>query len=289
MYVKYTRQGFKRTLVIVASAFACASWHQNASASDTEIKIGGAGTTLGTMKELGEAYSKVNPEIRVTVPPSLGAVGGVNALLSGALDVATSTRKLTDADRASEVSVTEIARIPFVFAVSTSSKVSGVTSAELLDIYQGKLTTWPDGSRIRLVLRPSSVSDTIFLKDLSPAWKKTMMDLEQRPGMIVVATAQEAADLVEKTPGALTTSTINLIVTEKRAMKALHVDGVEPNSKNVAEGQYRYYKPVLLVTPHTMSPRVQKFIAFVRSPAGREILIRTGHVPVDNFAIAQKK
>ncbi len=258
------------TWALLASAIA--------PAAAEELKIGGAGTVLGTVREIGDAYTKANPEVKVTVLPSLGAVGGVSALLSGAVDIALATRVLTEAERIKEVVPIEIARIPFVFAVATANKASSVTSKQLLEIYQGRLTAWPDGSRLRLVLRPPSVSDTIFLKELSPQWKKAMDDLEARPGMLVVATAQEAADRVEKTPGAVTTSTINLIVTEKRAMKALRINGVEPNAKTVADGSYPYYKPVFLVTLPKPSPSVQKFVTFARSKTGRDILVRTGHV-----------
>ncbi len=249
-------------------------------ARSAEIRIGGAGTTLGTMKALGDAYTKLHPEVSITVLPSLGAVGGVNALLSGAADLATSTRKLTESDRANEVVTTEVARIPFVFAVSARNNAGNVTSAQLLEIYQGRMTVWPDGTRIRLVLRPPSVSDTIFLKDLSADWKRAMLELETRPGMLVVATAQEAADRVEKTPGAITTSAINLIMTEKRAMKPLRVDGVAPTSANVADGSYKFYKPVILVTLPTPSPTVSEFVKFVQSKTGSEILTRTGHTPM---------
>ena len=243
-----------------------------------ELKIGGAGTVLGTMREIGDAYTKANPGMKVTVLPSLGAVGGVNALLSGAVDIALATRKLKEAEHVKEVVTTEVARIPFVFAVSLENKTTGVTSKQLLEMYQLKLTTWPDNSRVRLVLRPASVSDTIFLKDLSPDWKKAMDSLESRPGMLVVATAQEAADLVEGTPGAITTSAINLITAEKRAMRALKIDGVEPNARTVADGSYPYYKPVILVTMPKPSSQVQKFVGFVRSKAGHDILVRTGHI-----------
>lgn len=259
----------------VALAACCAI---ATAAAAEELKIGGAGTMLGAVREIGDAYTKANPEVKVTVLPSLGAVGGVNALLSGAVDIALASRALTEAERIKEVVPIEIARIPFVFAVAAANKASSVTSRQLLEIYQGKLAAWPDGSRIRLVLRPPSVSDTIFLKELSPEWKKAMDDLEARPGMLVVATAQEAADRVEKTPGAITTSTINLIVTEKRAMKALRINGVEPNAKTVADGSYPYYKPMFLVTLPKSAPSVRKFVAFVRSKTGRDILIRTGHV-----------
>ena len=161
--------------------------------------------------------------------------------------------------------------------------VANVTRQELLEIYQLKRTAWPDGTRIRLVLRPPAVSDTLFLRGLSPAWKKAMEQLEARPGMLEVASAQEAAAHVEKSPGALTTSTVNLIVTEKRAMKALSIDGVGPNSGSIADGTYPYYKQIFLITLPKPSPTVQSFIAFVRSKAGHEILVRTGHVvPSDN-------
>lgn len=279
---------FSTVMAIAAHARRCryaygiAAWLAVGTAciAAEELRIGGAGTVIGTMREIGDAYTKASPDVTVNVLPSLGAAGGVTALLSGAVDIAMATRPLTEADRVKEVQTIEIARIPFVFAVAANSRVVNVTSRQLLEIYQARLVTWPDGSRIRLVLRPPSVSDTMFLKDLSPDWKKAMDQLEARPGMLVVATAQEAADRVENTPGAITTSTINLIVTEKRAMKALHVGGVEPNARTVADGSYPYYKPVIVVTLPRPSAPVQKFVAFVRSKTGRDILVRTGHVVV---------
>ena len=167
----------------------------------------------------------------------------------------------------------EFARIPFVFAVSSSNRASNVSSRQLLEIYQMKMVEWPDGSRIRLVLRPAKVSDTMFLRELSPEWKKAMDDLDRRSGMIRHETAQEAASAVETTPGALTTSTANLIVTEKRAMKALMVDGAEPTSVN-----YKYFKPLFMVTSPKRSAAVERFVAFVRTKAAQDILARTGHI-----------
>jgi phosphate transport system substrate-binding protein len=259
--------------LLVATAVAGA-----AAANDDKLRIGGAGTALGTLREIGDAYTKVHPNVVVTVLPSLGAVGGVHALRSGAVDIALATRVLTQSEGINEVTPIEIARTPFVFAVNAGNPVSSITHQQLLEIYQMKRTTWPDGSRIRLVLRPPYVSDTLFLKGLSPPWKKAMEELATRPGMLEVATAQEAAAHVEKSPGALTTSTINLIVTEKRAMKALKVDGVEPDAKSIADGSYPFYKPVFLVTLPNPAPSVLNFIAFVRSRAGRDILAHSGNV-----------
>jgi phosphate transport system substrate-binding protein len=248
-----------------------------------EIRIGGAGTTLGTMKELGEAYEKTTRGVKVTVDKkSKASVGGVRSLLKHELDIAISTRKLTEADIAGigKLRATEVARVPFVFAVQAATKVTDTTSAELLQIYQLKKVTWSDGSNIVLYPRTANVSDTLFLMDISPEWKTAIQAINSNPRIQKYDTAQEAAALVEARPGALTTSTLALLQTENRRMRPLRIDGVEPTAATVQNGQYQYVKPVILVTPSMRSPEVQGFVEFVCSAAGQKILSDTGHVVV---------
>jgi phosphate transport system substrate-binding protein len=178
-----------------------------ATGARADIRIGGAGTTLGTMRELAAAYEKTPRASRVMVDSeSKASVGGVRALMKGELDIATATRELTEADveGLSRLRSVEIARVPFVFAVNAATPVKGVSSADLLQIYQRKKTTWEDGSRIILVPRTTKVSDTIFLMELGPEWKKAIIALEADPTIQKIETAQDAADLVEKRRGALT-------------------------------------------------------------------------------------
>jgi phosphate transport system substrate-binding protein len=185
-----------------------------------------------------------------------------------------------DIDGFSKLPSFEVARVPFVFAVNAATQVKGVTSAELLQIYQRKKTAWDDGSRIVLVPRTSKVSDTLFLMELGPEWKKAMLALDADTSIQKIETAQDAADLVEKRRGALTTSTVGLIRTEKRQkMRALLVDGAEPESR-----AYRYYKPVILVTSKDPGPEVRGFVEFLCSRTAEKILVNAGHIVVDNKA-----
>ena len=64
---------------------------------------------------------------------------------------------------------------------------------------------------------------------------------------------------------------------EKRALRALKLDGVDPTPANAAAKTYPLYKPLFFVTGAKHPAAVERFIDFVRSPAGRRILTDNGH------------
>jgi phosphate transport system substrate-binding protein len=243
----------------------------------TEIRIGGTGNALGTMRLLGDAFNQQNAEIVVAVLPSIGTSGAIRAVPKDALDIGLSSRALTAEEQASGVIALEYARTPLVFVVATKTKVTAITLDQLGNIYSGKLVNWPDGSQIRPVLRQSGDDNTKQVMRMSPALDKAMSEMAKRPGMPFATTDQEAADKAERIPGALGISTLSLIVSESRALRALTLNGVEPTVSNSASGKYPYVKRLFLITQVNSSERVKRFIAFVQSPAGREILIRAGN------------
>ena len=60
----------------------------------------------------------------------------------------------------------------------------------------------------------------------------------------------------------------------------LSLSGVKPTTKSVRDGTYPSTKTFFLVTRRAPSPAAGKFIRFVRSPEGKAILSRVGHVPL---------
>jgi phosphate transport system substrate-binding protein len=248
-----------------------------ASTLAEELKIGGTGTALGTMALLGQAYSKLHPDVRVTVLPSMGSGGGIKAVMAGAISLAVSWRVLSDDERKAGAQSIEYGRSPFVFATQSTSKVSAISQQELVDIYAGKTTQWPDGTRIRLVLRPKSDADSELIRSLSPAMREATAVAEDRKGITFSVTDQDAASDLEKMPGSLGASTLAQILSEKRQIKALTLNGVVPSAKALADGSYPLHKQLLLITGPKTPPQGHDFVAFVRSPAGREILAQNGH------------
>jgi phosphate transport system substrate-binding protein len=208
--------------------------------------------------------------------PSLGSGGGLQALVAGAIDIAVTSRPMTDGERRPGALEIEYARTPFVFAVPSSASISAISTAELADIYAGKSMTWPDGTAVRIVLRPAGDTDTQMVQDMSPEIRRGLIAAQARPGVRIALTDQDAADDLERIPGAIGPISLAVIVSEKRALRALKLDGREPTPANTASGDYPHYKRLFLVTCAEPSKAAEHFVAFVRSAAGRKIIADNG-------------
>lgn len=241
------------------------------------LKIGGTGAGLGTMQLLAQAYAKTRPDARITVLPSMGSGGGIKAVVAGAIQIGVSSRPLSEAESKAGAAAVEYGRTPLVFATAATNKVTGITTQKLVDFYAGTVEEWPDGSKARLVLRPIGDSDSETIKALSPAMREAKSAAEHRKGMVFTVSDQETADAIEKVSGALGPSTLALLISEKRTLKALALDGVVPNAQTIANGSYPLFKQLLIVTGPKTPPDAHAFVEFVQSVAGREILRQTGH------------
>lgn len=243
------------------------------------VRINGTGAALGGLKAVAEAYAKIHPGSRISIlRPALGGGGSVKALQGGALDLAVSARPLKEEERAQGLVLQEYAKAPLVIAVAKdNNRIAGLPLAELADIYAGRTRTWRDGSPMRLILRQPSDADTLLLRAISPEMDAAVAAALARKGMVTAMTDQESAELLEKTPGAIGTSSLALIVSEKRALRALPLNGIEPSLQAYADGRYPYVKTLYLVMSARPSEETRRFADFLRSPAGCAILRRNGY------------
>lgn len=247
--------------------------------AENTVRVGGAGAGLGTIKKLADAFEKTYPGTKITVMPSLGSSGGIKALLHGALDVAISGRALKEDELQKGAVASEFASTPFIFAVHKNVPKTDITVSELEKIYYGRQLKWPDGSLIRLVLRPTGDTDTTIVKGISKEMEHAVKAANSRPDMIIAVTDQEAADAVAKIPGAIGTTTLAQTRTETHPLKVLSFNGVPPTIESFASGRYPLTKPLYLVTTRNTSAPARQFIRFISSPKGRSILAQSGTMP----------
>ena len=248
--------------------------------AETNLRIGGTGSALGTMKLIADAYEKSHPGIKIHIMPSLGSTAGIKAVLAGAIDLGFSSRPMSESELQQGALATEYARTPFIFITHPKVSKKGITTKELETIYSRPESAWPDGSRIRLILRPEKDMDTTLISSISPGVEQGMKAALARPGMIMAITDQEATDSVARTSASLGASTLGEIISEKRAVNILSFNGVPPSVKTLADRSYPLTKSLYLVTASKTSAEARRFTEFILSPAAAKILKENGNMAV---------
>lgn len=252
----------------------------SASLADT-LRIGGTGVALGGMSRLGAAFEELHPDAQVEVFPSLGSSGGVKALLAGAIDIGLSARALQEAEQEAGASARVYASTPLAVVTSFDTDVDGVTMQDLEAVYSGAMTHWPDGSPIRLIVRPASETDTQLLRTLSAEMAAAVDASLERPGLVSATNDQENAELLEDLPGSIGLVALGQIAAEGRRLKVLTLDGEMPAVGQPFDPKTSFAKTLYLVSKSEMNPLATAFIKFVFSAEGREILAATDHRPIE--------
>lgn len=247
------------------------------------ITIAGTGAGLGTMRLLGAEFARRVRTHAVQILPNLGSAGGLKALEGGAVDLAVISRPLTAAEMAQGLIASPYGRTPFVVVASKAGGGTIGSVQELAEIYEGRRTDWPSGTPIRIILRPASDGDTQLLESFSPAMKQAAQKAAARAGMMIASTDQDAADALEKTPGAIGVASLSLLLSEKRQLNIMSMGGVSPNVATLANGTYPYFKTMYLVHKRSTKDAALRFLEFVASAQGKEILLNSGYW-VANFA-----
>ena len=259
-------------LIVVAMGFAPVQ-------AAEMLRIGGTGSALGGMQRLADAFKTQHPDIDIIVLPSLGSGGGIKALIAGKIGFGLSARPLKAAEAAAGITEREYARTPLVFATRTDNTADGVTLAEVTRAYRGDIATWPDGSRLRLVMRPAAEADTMFLRALSPEMDKAVDVALKRDDLFVAINDQDNAKALETISGSLGVISVAQMRAENRNLKALTFDGKAGTTAAVSAGIYPYVKHLYLMTGPDPSPAAEAFLAFLFSAEGARLLNEAGYLP----------
>lgn len=246
-------------------------------ASAADVRIGGTGSAYGAMKRMAEAFSNVNPGLRVEVLKPLGSPGGIRALAGGGAEIAVTNRKPNDAElKDVPMQWAQYGCSPFVIAVHRNLGVTAVTSAQLAAMYS-ESPRLPDGRRARPVLRLTDATENKLISAIDPAVATALQAANQRAGMINASNDVEAADLIERTANGFGPSSLAVIESERRPLVALAIDGKVPTASALDNKSYPWRKDMYIIMRDNASPAARRFMAFVMSSEGRAVLHATGH------------
>lgn len=241
------------------------------------LRFGGTGAAVATMTRVAEAFQKKHSDVRLVFPPSLGSTGGIKAVIAGALDVGLNSRPLTEAERAHGLVVTEYARTPLLLVTSHKGAEVSFTLHQIAALYNGEIPSYPDGTPLRLIMRPEVEIDTHLVRGLSPEIDAAVRRAQSREGMTVAVTDHDNAEIMVKTRGAIGWMTMAQLISQDLELVPLPIDNIQPTSANFASGKYPLFRSFSVVTGAQPSPLVKGFLEFLFSAEGRAILEKNGH------------
>ncbi len=181
---------------------------------------------------------------------------------------------MTDEEAKSGLEMVEYARTPLVLAVGAGIPRTGLRRSEFVRVVRGDAGIVSGGQPLRPILRPESDAETILARKVFPEIGEARPPDSQ---VTIALTSQDAADLIEKVSGAIGLSTLALMRSESRKMKALSLDGVAPGKESIANGSYPLVMNLYLVTRPNPSEAVRQFVAFVQSEPARRLLEESGN------------
>lgn len=263
-----------KILLVLLAFVLCAT----TTARAETIRIGGSGSMIPLLTEIGKAYMKKYPMDTVEVTQkSLGQPGGIAALNAGAIDIAMSAMELTVEQKKLAVTPLEIARVAGVIAVSSNVTVKEITSKQFCDIYAGKIRNWKQlgggDALINAYTRPESDSTKHSLRAAFPC----MLNLAEAPEIINLAKHQDMINALTSKPNSIGALDSISLADAQGKFKALKVDG--KSHEGLASGQWPFVLHNNLVLGKNRSEAVKRFIGFIRSPEGAAVIKADKAIP----------
>ena len=243
-----------------------------------KIVIDGSTTVGPIAKAFADRFTKTTG-VQVTVSES-GSGNGAKSLINKTCDIATMSRQMKEnelsAAKGKGINPVEhiIALDGLSIVLHPSNRVSALTKTQIRGIYMGKFTNWNQlggpNAGIVVIQRESNSGTADSFKELvmgkdNPISKKA--ETQSSNGAI--------KSRVSSTPGAIGYIGLGFV---DHSVKAILVDGIEPDVKTVKNGTYPIHRPLFMYTNGQATGAVKQFIDMAKTPEGKNIISETGFV-----------
>lgn len=275
---------FVAVLVIALLAAGCTQAGDGGSTPTappvTTLKVTGSTTVLPIAQVAADAYMADHADADIQVTGG-GSSVGVQAIGEGTTDIGMSSRDLKSEEKTRYPNLvsTTIANDGIAVIVNPSNTVTGLTLAQVKEIYKGDVTNWKEvggPDEVIVVVGRDSASGTreLFSEKVMDKEDSVATQLEKNSNGAVKQT-------IAQTPGAIGYVGLGYIDADVRAVPII-VDGnpVQPTVENVVATTYPISRPLLMITKGAPSDLAKEYIDFILSPVGQNIISDEGFIPI---------
>ncbi|BDG46504.1 phosphate ABC transporter substrate-binding protein PstS family protein [Parageobacillus sp. KH3-4] len=249
------------------------------------ITLAGSTALQPLAEEAANEFMGKYPNVSITVQGG-GSGTGVNQVAAGAVQIGNSdvpsAEKLEDKSKAGELIDHKVAGIAFAIVVNKDVNVDSLTLKQIQDIFSGKITNWKDvggkDEKINVINRPAS-------SGTRATFEKTVMK-----GVKIneaIGTVQDSNGAVEQainsTPGSISYVAMSYLIGEKKDLKTLKIDGVEPTVENIKTEKYPFWSYEYMITKGEPKDAVRGFIEYVKSEEFAPKVKEMGYIPMSEL------
>lgn len=230
------------------------------------ITVAGSTSVQPLSEELAKAYKAINPNITINVQGG-GSSQGLRAAENGIAQIGASSRALKDSEKG-ELKETIIANDGIAVIIHPQNDVTDLTIMEIKDIFSGKTTNWKD-------LGGKDTPINIVTREAGSGTRNAFQE-------IVIGDDSRISDraITQSSNGAIKTTVANDVNSIgflsigfiESDVKPIKVNGVEATEENILNETYKITRPFIYLTKGEPDGEVKKYIDFVLSPEGQEIV-----------------
>lgn len=282
-------------LVLVACGGSDGSGGATAAGREgATLRVSGSTTVNPVAVDAAEVLRKQG--MKITVDSQGGSAGGIAQLGRGQVDIAMSSKPIAADDHQMFPSVdfvaTEIGQDAVGIVVRREVADAGVTNLtkdEARAIFETRVSNWKQLGGPDL---------EVFVYDKEPG-RGTREQLDkylygpdakappppQSDNFAVVGGNEETRSKLLSTPGSVGPLSTSFIAGYPK-LAAVALDGVEPSAANIKVGRYPMSRPLFLVTNASPKGAAKRFIDFVLSGEGQELVDRHGYLTREDLGLS---
>jgi phosphate transport system substrate-binding protein len=250
-------------------------------AAQEKIVLDGSTGMIPLARSVVQAYQRQAPDAVVEIGQGMGTGARLKAVAEGRIQVALASHGILAADLAKDqLRAIDIAKGAIVFAVNSSVPLTGVTDAQVCDLFSGRSPNWEalGGPKAGVVVltRPPAEVDPEVIRSKIDCFK----DLKEVATAQVMPRGGDMAKGLADTAYAVGMTSMTVVEQSGGRIKALSLNGVAPTAENVKSGHYVLTRDFLFVVKAPPTPPVSRFLDFVQSPQGDAVIRASGAIPM---------
>lgn len=276
---------------MLLGSICCLAFVMPGSAYAGLITSAGSTTVQPAMKACSLAYRQAGHSDVQFIIAGGGSSKGVKTVGRGKVDIGRASRPIKDKEKKAyaDLKVFKLATDGVAMVVNASNAISGLSSQQVKQLFQGELSNWKQLGGMDLDVQLVSLgmehgTYELFSKFFHLKGVESEGDIVFSQAKAWIAFSQDVAlDRVAHDEAVITFASIGVAQAFAKAsgsVRLIPLDGVAATEANVANATYRMTRPLLLLTNGEPVAEVKSFIDYALADECQAIVKKLGYIPV---------